>query len=91
VRNSILWLFRGQRRGGSLLSPCQLSYMLQIKAQSMLFLITDFRILQNRTQNGTYEQKLTLSVETGLAILFLDLEKLTKEKQAVFTCAAHCQ
>lgn len=65
--------------------------MLQIKAQSMLFLITDFRILQNRTQNGTYEQKLTLSVETGLAILFLDLEKLTKEKQAVFTRAAHCQ
>lgn len=91
MRNSILWLFRGQRRGGSLLSPCQLSYMLQIKARSMLFLITDFRILQNRTQNGTYEQKLTLSVETGLAILFLDLEKLTKEKQAVFTCAAHCQ
>lgn len=57
----------------------------------MLFLIIDFRILQNRTQNGTYEQKLTRSVETVLAILFLDLEKLTKEKQAVFTCAAHCQ
>lgn len=125
ARNSIRRLFQCDRRGGSLLSICKLSYATNTNMFSGLpFCLlenylsgkmglqiievlmtkerswqecprtsfthwTDFRSLQNKTQNGASEQNLILSVKTVQTITFWHLEKLTEQKMSGFYVCCH--